>query len=109
MEDDADPWLNAPGSWIPLSDLLRTVERILGLAGKLLLQGGLDLPRFRGELRAWDQSSCWGVILSPVSWHSLVRPLAEPFFRPDPHDGAAVARGGGQGRPHFGAARRACP
>jgi hypothetical protein len=24
----------------------------------------LDLPRFRGELRAWDQSSCWGVILS---------------------------------------------
>jgi transposase len=21
----------------------------------------------------------------PVSWHSLVRPLGEPFFRPDPH------------------------
>jgi Amidohydrolase len=32
---------------------------------------------------------------------------AEPFFRPDPHDDAAVARSGGQGRPHLGAARRA--
>jgi hypothetical protein len=26
--------------------------------------GPLELPRFRGELRAWDQTSCWGVILS---------------------------------------------
>ena len=24
----------------------------------------MELPRFRGELRAWDQTSCWGVILS---------------------------------------------
>ena len=32
-------------------------------------------------------------------------PLAEPFFRPDPHDGAAVARSGGQGRPQILAGR----
>ena len=38
----------------------------------------------------------------PVSSHSLVWPPAEPFFRPDPHDGAAVARSGGQGRPSWG-------
>ena len=34
---------------------------------------------------------------------------AEPFFHPGPHDGSAVARSGGQGRPRLGAARRACP
>jgi hypothetical protein len=37
------------------------------------------------------------------------RPLAEPFFHFGPHDGAAVTRSGGQGRPQLGAARRACP
>ncbi len=31
--------------------------------------------------------------------HSLVRPPAEPFFRPDPHPGAAAARSTGQGSP----------
>jgi hypothetical protein len=31
--------------------------------------------------------------------HSLVRPPAEPFFRPDPHSGAAAARSAGQGSP----------
>jgi hypothetical protein len=45
----------------------------------------------------------------PVSRHSSVRPQAEPFFRPGPHDAAAVARSGGQGRPPLAAARRACP
>ena len=29
-----------------------------------LVEERLDLPQFRGELRAWDQTSCWGVILS---------------------------------------------
>jgi hypothetical protein len=38
----------------------------------------------------------------PIWWHSFVRPLAEPY-------GAAVARSGGQGRLHLGAARRARP
>jgi hypothetical protein len=31
--------------------------------------------------------------------HCFVRPLREPFFHPGPHDRAAVARSGGQGRP----------
>src|SRR6516165_11329288 len=39
---------------------------------------------------------------SPVWCHSFVRPPAEPFFHPGLHDGAAVARRGGQGRPHLG-------
>src|SRR6516162_8099655 len=44
----------------------------------------------------------------PPAWcHSFGRPLAEPFFHPGPHDGAAVARSGGQRRPYLGAARRA--
>ena len=70
---------------------------------------GLDLPRFRGEMRAWDQALWLYVILSSGSWHSLVRPPAEPFFRPDPCTDAAAARSGGQGRPLPAAARRACP
>jgi len=39
----------------------------------------------------------------PVSSHSLVRPLAAPFFRPDPRDGAA-SRGAAvkDGREHGG-------
>jgi formylglycine-generating enzyme required for sulfatase activity len=45
----------------------------------------------------------------PPLRHSFVRPPAVPFFRPDPHADAAVVRSGGQGRPHLGAARRACP
>ena len=70
---------------------------------------GLDLPRFRGEMRAWDQALWLYVMLSSGSWHSLVRPPAEPFFRPDPRTDAAAARSGGQGRPLAAAARRACP
>src|SRR5262245_19532907 len=69
----------------------------------------LDLPRFRGEMRAWDQALWLYVMLSSGSWHSLVRPPAEPFFRPDPCTDAAAARSGGQGRPLSAAARRACP
>src|SRR5215472_15838280 len=69
----------------------------------------LDLPRFRGEMRAWDQALWLYVMLSSVSWHSLVRPPAEPFFRPDPRTESAAARSGGQGRPLSAAARRACP
>jgi hypothetical protein len=34
------------------------------IAEALRLAHPLDLPRFRGEVRAWDQSSGWGVILS---------------------------------------------
>src|SRR5215467_9212201 len=72
-------------------------------------RGQLDLPRFRGEMRAWDQALWLYVMLSSGSWHSLVRPPAEPFFRPDPCTDAAAARSGGQGRPLSAAARRACP
>jgi hypothetical protein len=59
------------------------------------------LPRFRGELWAWDQG-IWseGILLS--CGHSFVRPPAEPFFYPGRHEGAAVARSGGQGRPTWG-------
>jgi hypothetical protein len=49
-----------------------------------------------------------GSIGPPVQGYSFVRPPAEPFFRPDPHDDAAGARSGRQGRPSW-AARRACP
>src|SRR5262244_3968677 len=59
----------------------------------------LDLPRFRGEVRAWIRLSGFTSCCPPVSWHSLVRPPAEPFFRPDPRTDAAAARSGGQGRP----------
>ena len=34
----------------------------------------VDLPRFRGEMRAWDQALWLYVMLSSGSWHSLVRP-----------------------------------
>src|SRR5260221_13827017 len=37
----------------------------------------------------------------PVWCHSFVRPPAEPFFHPGPHDGAAVARSGGQPARHW--------
>ena len=70
---------------------------------------GLDLPRFRGEMRAWDQALWLSIMLSSGSWYSLVRPPAEPFFRPDPRTDSAAARSGGQGRPLSAAARRACP
>ena len=53
-------------------------------------------------MRAWDQAIYCDGILSSRFAYSLVRPLAEPFFRPGPHDGAAVARSGGQGRPLSG-------
>jgi len=43
----------------------------------------VDLPRFRGEMRAWDQALWLYVMLSSGSWRSLVLPPAEPFFRPD--------------------------
>jgi hypothetical protein len=71
-------------------------------------KGVLDLPRFRGGLRAWDHSGL-RAFCSPVWCHSFVRPPAEPFFHPGLREGAAVTRSGGQGRPHWGAARRACP
>src|SRR5262249_29800912 len=51
----------------------------------------VDLPRFRGEMRAWDQAPWLYVMLSSGPWHSLVRPPAEPFFRPDPCTDAAAA------------------
>ena len=35
----------------------------------------------------------------------FIRPRAEPFFHPGPRARGAVARSGGQGRPHLGAAR----
>jgi hypothetical protein len=65
----------------------------------LVCQIEMHLPRFRGEMRAWDQALWLDVMLSSGSWHSLVRPPAEPFFRPDPRTDAAAARSGGQGRP----------
>jgi hypothetical protein len=55
----------------------------------------LDLPRFRREMRAWDQAVWLYVMLSSGLWHSLVRLPAEPFFRPDPRTDAAAAHSGG--------------
>ena len=37
---------------------MREMARVLAPGGRV------GLPRFRGELRAWDQTSYWGVILS---------------------------------------------
>src|SRR5947207_2749119 len=66
-------------------------------------------PGFVEGLGVGIRVSCLTSFCPPVWWHSFVRPPAEPFFHPGPHENAAVARSGGQGRPHFGAARRACP
>ena len=43
---------------------------------------GLDLPRFRGELWAWDQG-IWseGILLFPFSGILLFGPRRSPFFR----------------------------
>src|SRR5215469_7214850 len=68
----------------------------------------VGLPRFGGQLRPWVTVSDLIALCPPVSLHSFVWPSAEPFFRPGPHEAAAVARSGGQGRP-LGAARRAGP
>jgi hypothetical protein len=43
----------------------------------------------------------WADIFSFLWCHSFVWPLAEPFFHPGPHGGAASARSGGQGRLHL--------
>src|SRR4051812_36809817 len=64
-------------------------------------------PGFVEGLGLGIRVSCLTTFCPPVWWHSFVRPPAEPFFHPGPHENAAVARSGGQGRPHFGAARRA--
>ena len=70
----------------------------------------LDLPRFRGGLRAWDQGIWFdGILLSCLVAFFLFGPWRSHSSRPGPHNGAAVARSGGQGRPHLRAARRACP
>jgi len=62
----------------------------------------VDLPRFRGELRAWDQSSCWGVILSS-SFVAFFGSAPRGAILPSrPAYSAAVARSGGQGRPILG-------
>jgi hypothetical protein len=69
----------------------------------------LDLPGFVEGCGLGIRVSGLRAFCSPVWCHSFVRPPAEPFFHPGPHEDAAVARSGGQGRPHLGAARRACP
>jgi hypothetical protein len=50
----------------------------------------MDLPRFRGGLGI--RVSGLTAFCSPVWWHSFVRPPAEPFFHPRPHNGAAAQR-----------------
>jgi len=69
----------------------------------------LDLPRFRGEMRAWDQALWLCVMLSSGFVAFFSSTPAELFFRPDPRTDGAAARSGGQGRPLAAAARRACP
>ena len=73
-----------------------------------LLKGhGLASVSWRGERLGSGYridgilSSCFEIFFGSVP--------GEPFFRPGPHDAAAVARSGGQGRPRLAAARRACP
>ena len=77
---------------------------------KTSTKASLGLPRFRGEMRAWDQALWLYVMLSSgfVAFFGSA-PRAEPFFRPDPRTDAAAARSGGQGRPLPAAARRAGP
>jgi len=69
----------------------------------------MDLPRFRGEMRAWDQALWLCVMLSSGFVAFFSSTPAELFFRPDPRTDGAAARSGGQGRPLAAAARRACP
>ena len=66
------------------------------------VNGYLDLPRFRGELRAWDQSSCWGVILSSSFVAFFGSAPGGAILPSRPAYSAAVARSGGQGRPILG-------
>jgi len=94
--------------WL-LGDHLRPAKAGNRLPANRKTSANMDLPRFRGEMRAWDQAPGFTSCCPPVSWDSLVRPPAEPFFRPDPRTDAAAARSGGQGRPLPAAARRACP
>ena len=48
----------------------------------------LDLPRFGGEVRAWDQG-IWSGSIFVLLFHAILLfgPWGEPFFRPGPHDG----------------------
>jgi putative transposase len=56
-------------------------------------------------IRLTDLAAC----CPPVSRHSLVRLLAEPFFRPDPHDWCGRRAQRRSRTAPRGAARRACP
>jgi hypothetical protein len=47
----------------------------------------LDLPRFGGEVRAWDQGIWFDSILSSCFTQFFCSAPGEPFFRPGPHDG----------------------
>src|SRR5271165_4687099 len=67
--------------------------------GNAAAEEWVDLPRFRGRVSVGFTVPELAASCPPVSNHSLVRPPAEPFFRPDPRAAAAVARSGGQGRP----------
>jgi hypothetical protein len=69
----------------------------------------MDLPRFRGVLRIWGQAVRFDSILASCVETFFSSAPAERFFCPGPHDAAAAARSGGQGRPPLVAARRACP
>jgi hypothetical protein len=64
----------------------------------------VDLPRFGGQLRAWDQS-IWSDGILPSCLVSFFCSAPGGAILPS----RPVARSGGQGRPHLGAARRACP
>jgi hypothetical protein len=84
-------------------------QAVGGKPGEQDAKGRLRYAHNRGVLMVSKPLTDLTACCPPVSRHSLVRPLAEPFFRPDPHDDAAAAHSGGQGRPLLGAARRACP
>ena len=65
-------------------------------------RSSVDLPRFRGEMRAWDQALWLCVMLSSGFVAFFSSTPAELFFRPDPRTDGAAARSGGQGRPLAG-------
>jgi hypothetical protein len=58
MENDADPWLSAPGAWVSLAALLRTVERVLGIPpseATLVLRPSLEKGLIHAEVPEWSE------------------------------------------------------
>src|SRR5882757_9436435 len=83
----------------PLS-AYRQLFRLLGCYGlRPQRNGSVDLPRFGGRLRAWDQGVRFAAIAPPLD-DLFVRLRAS--FRPGLRDATAVVWSGSRGRPGCG-------